>query len=220
MRFIIDCEGPVLDVQPCHWAGYSAACAELGLARMDPASFWRAVRRGAGDGELVRGAKPAKLRDFRRSFDEHRESDECAGCMQPQPGAAAALGVLRRSGQCILVTLGANARARQAILDAADLSVHFSRMKALSADRGRRVDQLGVLSEGDRHTVVAAASESMILAAEEAGLFAVGVCCGAATAARLARAGARCNFADLAELAECLDRNGDDLVAAGLTAPT
>jgi hypothetical protein len=63
---------------------------------------------------------------------------------------------------------------------------------------------------------VAAASAPLILAADEAGLFAVGIASGSCTSARLTRTGARCTFGDLSALADCLTSGGEALRAAGL----
>lgn len=216
MKFILECDGVVLDVQPAYWAAYTAVCAELGAPRIDPAAFWRAIRKGAADGDLVRGVKPTRLRDFRRRFDERLEADEGIAAIEPHSDVGRALATLRQAGECVLVSTGPNRTARQKLLDAANLSVHFSRMKALSEDRGYRIDQLRVLSDGDPQTVVAAASETLILSAEDSELFAAGVASGTCTRPRLTRAGARVVFADLADLAECVAAGADELVSAGL----
>jgi len=217
MRLILECDGVVLDVQPAYWAAYSAVCREKGMPRLDPAAFWRGIRRRAPDGQLVPGARPAALRAFRGQFDERLESDEMLGRLAPLAEVKPALARLAESGECFLVSTGPNRAARQQAMDRHDLSIHFMRMKALSDNRGYRVDQLRVLAENDPRTVVAAAGDGLILTAEEAGLFAVGVASGPCTAARLTRAGARCTFASLSELADSIAAGGDELVAAGWT---
>ena len=87
-------------------------------------------------------------------------------------------------------------------------------------DRGARTAQLTHLAEGDPRCVAACASPSMILAAEAAGLFAVGVASGACSAARLTQAGARCVFADPSALAESIASGARQLVDAGLVPAT
>ncbi|HUU84012.1 MAG TPA: hypothetical protein VM243_10965, partial [Phycisphaerae bacterium] len=188
----------------------------LGLPRIDPGAFWRAVRRGAADGELVRGVKPATLLEFRRCFDDLLESDASLDLALPHADVAAALGTLGRAGECHLVSIGRNRAARQRQLDAHNLSVHFTRMSALRDDRAARQQQLRQLADGDPRAVVAAAGEPTVRAAEAAGLLAVGVASGACTAARFRRAGARCVFADLTELAADVAAGATALTDAGL----
>ncbi|MFQ5490089.1 MAG: HAD family hydrolase [Phycisphaerae bacterium] len=218
MRFIIECDGPVLDVQPAHWAAYSTVCRELGLARIEPVDFWRAVRRGDPDGQLVRGAKPLKIREFRRRYDQCLETDEVIAHMQPHDGSGDALRKLAALAQCNLISPAANRQARQQRLDQHDLSIHFTRMKSLSTDRGYRIDQLRTLSEGDHQSLCVVSSASMILACEEADLFTVGVTTGPCSPARLTRTGARCTFASLADLADDLRARSPALSAAGFVA--
>lgn len=215
MRFIIECDGPVLDVQPAHWAAFSAACQELGLARTDASDFWRAVRRGDNDGQLIRGAKPLKIREFRRLYDQHLQSDEIIAAMQPHDDSTAALRSLANLAQCILIGPATNREARQRLLDGHDLSIHFTRMKSLSPDRGYRIDQLRTLAEGDRQTLCAVSSQSMILACEAADLFAVGIANGPCSHERLTRTGARCIFPTLADLAADLSARCPELTSAG-----
>lgn len=216
MRFLIECDGAVLDAQQCYWDAYSTACEELGMPRTDPAGFWRAIRRGAGDQELVQAASGEKLRKFRVLFDSYVVSEKCVGKMNPQPNVKEALEVLRQSGECILIALPCNREVRQKLLDSFGLSEAFTRMKPLAEDRGRRVDQLRELAESDPQAIVAASTEALVIAGEDAGLFVAGIASGTCTRARLTRAGARVTFSDLADLAECLKRGCEELYDAGL----
>ncbi len=216
LKFLIECDGVLLDSQPAFWEGYCSICAEMGLPKSAPDAYWRAVRRGDPDGELIQGAKPFKLRDYRQRFDEWIETDQAIAAMESHKCAAEAMSRLKDFGECVLVNLGTNREARQAKLDQEGLSIHFSRMKALSPDRGYRVDQLRALCENDPQTVVVAASEALVLIADEAGLFCVGLSCGGCTKARLRRIGARILFADLEALVACVVSGGDELREAGL----
>jgi len=211
----LECDGVVLNPEPSYWAGYSSVCAELGAARLDRASFWRAVRRGAQAGELLPGAKPARVQEYRSRIDACLESPEVMAAMAPHAGVGVALERLRKNGRCSLVSMGGNREGRQRVLDAADLSVHFDQMKALSADRARRVEQLRQLGQAERGCLVAAAGESLLLAAEEADLFVVGVAGGACTSDRLRRFGARCVFNSLEQFVACVESGGAELEAAG-----
>jgi phosphoglycolate phosphatase-like HAD superfamily hydrolase len=206
----------LLDLEPAQWHAYQEVCSELNLPKLDRKSFWMAVRRGAQDGELIRGAKLAQQIEFRRRFDEIVETDECVFLAEPIADVDFALSRLRDLGECVLVSKAPNRTARQKLLDSHDLAIHFTQMKALTTQPGLRVDQLQAIAEGDPRTVVAASDDNLILSTERAGLFSAGIASGASVPARLTRAGARCVFADLGELAGSMSRGGAELVAAGL----
>ncbi|MCP4249543.1 MAG: HAD family hydrolase [bacterium] len=220
MKFILECDGVVLNPEPQYWAAYSVACEALGLPRLDRAAFWRAVRRGTREGQLVRGAKPAQLIEFGRRYSEALDSDAAVAAMAPLSDVAVGLTALGDHGPCYLVSTGPNRQKRQDVLDTHNLAIHFTRMKALSDDRGARTAQLTHLAENNPRCVAACASPSMILAAEAAGLFAVGVGSGACSTSRLTQAGARCVFADAGELADSVAAGARQLVEAGLVPAT
>lgn len=217
MKIILEFDGPVIDVEPVYWAAYSRVVAELELARKDRATFWRLLRRGAGIGEFLLGAKPRHLQRFREAFPELLESDECLSSGAAAEGVADELRALAAGQYALsLVTLGRNGPARQKLLDEADLSVYFTRMSRLAAAPNQRLDQLKELTEGEARVVVAAGSESLVKLAEEANLAAVGIANGPCTARRLTQAGARMTFTDLEGLGEEFATGARNLVAAGL----
>ncbi len=216
MKFIIEADGPVLDVQPIYWAAYSTAVAEIGQARTDPAAFWRIIRRGDRAGLAVRGANPRQLQLYEARIAELIESDDAVAHGRPQPGVTDALRRLGGRGECVMVTLARNRAGRQKILDAEDLAIHFFQMLGLAAETTRRGDQLRAVVDGDPQVMAAAATPSMVRAAVGADLPVVGVTNGASTGRRLTQAGAQCTFADLPELADELDRGAPELVRLGL----
>ena len=220
IRIILELDGPIVDIEPVYWAAYSRVVAGLGLARKERATFWRALRRGGGVGDMLAGAGPRHIQRFREAFPEALEDDECLAEAVAQPGVADELRALR-TGQHVLslVTLGRNAKARQARLDEHDLSVHFTRMTRLSEDRFQRLAQLKELTEDHPRVLVAASCESLVKLANEADLVVVGISNGPCTARRLGQAGARLTFTNLAHLGGEIATGGGNLIAAGLPPP-
>ena len=220
MHLIIELDGPVLNVEPVYWAAYTRIVAELGLARKDRSVFWTLQRRGAGLGEMLLGAKPRHLQHFREGLAAALELEECWAQAVAQPDAADELRALRVGQHALtLVTLGRNAKVRQAQLDAHHLSADFTRMARLAADPFQRLAQLKELTEGRPRVLVAAGTEPLLKLADEAGLVAVGLANGPCTAQRLTRAGARLTFADLHALGEEIVHGAPQLIAAGLLPP-
>jgi len=216
IRVIIECDGPVLDVEPVYWAAYSEAVAAVGLARIDPPRFWRLIRTGAPLEQALVGARKRQIATFQDRFDECLDSDTCLSCSRPQPDAGDALGRLARRGECVLVTVGRNRAARQKQLDEAQLSVHFREMHGLYKDPHRRKDQMHQLAGEHRRVLVAASTVPPVWAAAEAGVLCVGIHNGPATGRRLVQFGAAMSLADLTELADELDAGAPRLATHGL----
>ena len=217
MKIILELDGPMIDVEPVYWAAYSQVAADLGLARKNRVDFWRLIRRGAGIGDMLAGAKPRHVQRFRETFPGALEAEECLATAVAQPGVADELRALRAGQHSLgLVSLGKNAKTRQRRLDEHDLSVHFSRMARLVSDPFQRLTQLEELAEDHTRVLVAAGSESLVKLANEAGLVVVGVFNGPCTARRLTQAGAGLTFGDLEALGEEIATGGHNLVAAGL----
>jgi len=220
MRIIIEFDGPVIDVEPVYWAAYSRVAGELGLARKDRAVFWRLLRRGAGIGDMLTGAKPRHIQRFREAFPEALDLDVCLADGAAREDISGELRALC-AGQHVLslVTLGRNAKARQKLLDANDLSVHFTRMSRLAAEPVLRRAQLQELTEGHARVLVAAASETLVKLGDEAGLFTAGIADGPCAARRLTQAGARLTFRGFGELGNEVATGCRNLIAAGLPPP-
>ncbi|MCK4660229.1 MAG: HAD family hydrolase [Phycisphaerae bacterium] len=220
VRIIIEMDGPIIDVEPIYWAAYSRVVGELGLARKEQAVFWRALRRGSGVGDMLAGAKPRHIQQFREALPQALEHDECLAAGRAWQDVAKELNALH-VGQHVLglVTLGSNARARQKLLDEHDLSVHFTRMVRLADDPFRRLAQLEELAEDHRRVLVAAGSETLVKLANEAGLLVVGISNGPCVARRLTQAGASLTFGDFVALAEEIETGASNLISAGLLPP-
>lgn len=216
MNIIIELDGPVLNLEPGWYASYLDVCGRMGLPRLDQDAYWRHVRRGASDGEILRGAKPAQWREFRAAFDEALTSDDVIRRFEPQANVDEALSRLSRHATTTLVTHGQNREARKAMLDSTGLSDRFGRTLGLPADRTRWKDALIKMVEGDPRVVVVAASEILARAAQSTGQLVVGVSNGACTARRLRSAGADPVFDNLEALADDLDKGSPLLISAGL----
>jgi len=216
MRIIVECDGPVLDVQPAFWAAYGESVAAVGLARTDPARFWRLFRTGAASGELISGAKRRHIATFDERFAAAVESDACLSQCGAQQGADEALRRLTAHAECVLVTVGDNRAARQHRLDKEGLSAHFHEMHGIFRDSSRRAEQLRRLAGEDRRVVVAASTVGLVRATTEAGLVCVGVYNGCVSGRRLTQAGAGDTYADLAELAADLEAGAPRLTTQGL----
>lgn len=216
MHIIIELDGPVLDLEPGWYAAYHQVCGDMGLPRMDQAAYWRLVRRGAPDSEILRGAKPAQWREFRAAFDEAVTEDAIIKRYEPQENVDDSLSRLSRSATTTLVTHGQNREARKAMLDTSGLSDRFGRTLGLPADRARWKEALGSMADGDPRVVIVAASEILARTAQAGGFLVVGVANGACAARRLRSAGADPVFDDLDALADDLEKGSPMLISAGL----
>ena len=219
MRFIIEFEGPIVDVADVYYRLHRDIATELGWSRLDQSTFWRITRREGRGANVLPGAKPAKVEKYHMRLAECLESDAAVEGYQPQPAIDDALTTLARYGACTTVTIGTNAGARRRVLDRANLSRHFLCAQSLHVDPRRRPGELRALAEGDERTVVAAASETVIRAAGGADLFTVGITSGPCTATRLHRAGAAIVYNDLHKLAASLSAGAEDMIRVGLLPP-
>lgn len=218
MNFIIDCDGPIIDVRPVHYNAFREVVAELGWSCLDEATYWRLVRSKGREANLLPGAKPIKHAKLHERFAEVVESTEIAGIGEPHGGRAMkeTIQALARHGRCAVVTLGTNVETRRKVLERHGIGSLLACTERLSDDPRRRPAELTALSQGDRHTIVAASSDAIIRAAREANLFALGISTGSCSAARLHQAGADLVYSGLDELTASLAKGTPDLIAAGL----
>lgn len=218
MNFVIDCDGPIIDVRPVYYAAFRLVVAELGWSCLDEATYWRLLRSKGREANLLPGAKPIKHANLHERFAEVVESPEIANAGQPHGGRAMTktIQALARHGRCAVVTLGTNVETRRKMLDRYNIGSLLACIERLSEDPRRRPAELTALAGGDRHTIVAAASDAIIRAAREANLFALGISTGPCSAARLHQAGADVVYSALDELTASLAKGTPDLIAAGL----
>jgi phosphoglycolate phosphatase-like HAD superfamily hydrolase len=216
VKFIIDLDGPVLAVRQRYLHAYTHAAERVQVAPLPDDTFWRLLRNGAADGRLLKAARPEQARKFRTRMEELLEETEAIALCTEAPGAGDALRRLRRFGELILVTTGSNRFARQSVLDRHDLSVHFARMRGLSAESSLRVAQLTELVDEDTRVLIVAGDEVLVRTAQKAGLVTIGVSNGATGDTILTRAGAQLVYPDLGKLADELESGGEHLLQAGL----
>ena len=216
MKLIIEIEGALVDVAPTHYEVHRRVAAEVGWARLDQATFWRLTRTKGREANLLPGARPVKLKEYHRRFEQCLESDEVLARLGPRARAEEILRDLGRYGELCLITLGSNVEARRRVLERAGLLQHVKQTAALDPDPRLRAGELRAMAGGDPRTVVAATTDPLIRAAGQAGLFTVGVACGACAAPRLERAGADIVYGELRELVQSLTSGAPDLVRAGL----
>lgn len=219
MRFIIEFDGPVMDVRPVYYREHCEVTAELGWSYLDESAFWRTTRTKGEDPSLLPGARPVKLKHYLARFSERLEDDDVVSQYKPHHGVDGVLERLAREGPCCLITLGANLRARQHVLDEADLARFFAKAEKLDPDPRRRPGELKALAAGDPRTVVVASTDSLVRAAGLADLFTVAVTSGCCAARRLHQAGADVVYSHLGALSESLATGSRDLIRAGLLPP-
>jgi phosphoglycolate phosphatase-like HAD superfamily hydrolase len=216
VRFIIELDGPVFDVAPVYYDAHQAVATEVGWSRLERATFWRLWRSKGKEADFLPGAKPVKIAEYQRRFEQLLETDDYSRKYLPQEGIADGLTKLSRHGPCHAVTLGPNVGGRKAVLDRAGLGGKFAGVELLSADPRRRPAELKSLAESDPRALVVACGDALIRAASGAELLTVGLTCGPCAAARLHQAGAGVVYAQLNELLDSLCRGAPDLVRAGL----
>lgn len=216
MRFLLEFDGPVFDPAGVWYAGHQASAAAVGWSRLDQATFWRLTRTKGITSELLPGARENQLAEYLAQFTQQIEADATLGAGTFQEDASTNLPTLARFGPCVLITLGRNVEARTRLLDGARLRRYFERVDCIETDPRRRSAQFTALSAGDRRTIVVAGTDSIIRAANDAGLFTVGIARGTCSVNRLHQAGAGVVYKSLNELADSLKSGAGDLIRAGL----
>lgn len=216
MVILIECEGVLFDISGACYRAFRDAATEVGWSRLDRPTFWRLLRKDGHEANLLPGARPAKLEEFRKRFAERLESDEVLALYELRRDACAALAKLSRRGRHTAVSLGANAAPRRALIAGAGLDHAIPRLESLSPDPRRRPVELRTLATGERRVIVVASTDSLIRSAGAAEMFTVGIADGACLASRLHRAGASIVLAGLDELEASLQQGAVDLIRAGL----
>ena len=219
MNFIVEIDGPVLDVAPAWFRAHREAAAKVGWAALDRPTFWRLTRKQGREANLLRGAKPVKIKAYHTDFDERLETDEIVSACEPHEEIDRVLASLASKGSVRLVTLGSNVDARRAILERHDLMRCVDRFERLTDDPRKRPSELRLLVAGEPRSLVVASSDSLVRAAGEVGVAMVGVPRGPCSADRLHRAGADVMFRDLEDVWEAVVEGSEALERAGLLPP-
>ncbi len=172
---LVELEGGVLDVRARYWRAHQDAIKAIGLTGPTESEFWRLVRTGARDAEIVRHGKDRHVKEYQRVRDELKDSTELMALDEAQPGADVNLKVLKEFGSAHLVTLCRNREGINATLDRLDLWMHFDRKEVLPVSRDRREELLRELAGSGRPTLAVAGTVPFALAAGEAGCRVVGM---------------------------------------------
>ncbi|MGD2109790.1 MAG: hypothetical protein PVI86_10395 [Phycisphaerae bacterium] len=220
MKLIIEIDGPVLDVAPVWYRVHREVAAELDWSTLDQGTFWRQTRKLGREMTPLPGARPVKIKQYFARFDERIEAEEILSECHPHDAVDASLASLATRGTIVFVTLGPNVQARRDTLERHRVLRFATRTEGLNADPRRRPGELRALAGDDRRTLVAAASDSIIRAAGEAGLVTVGIPGGPCNADRLYRAGADVVYKDLEQLRSAIAEGSEELIRAGLLPPT
>ncbi len=208
-------DGPVADVAAMHFRAHQEAARAVGWSCLDERSFWRITRTKGRAADLLRGAKPTKLKQYFLQYDRQVEDDASVALAKLQDQAGNIVQALANYGAKCLLTLGSNKPGRIQVLERAALA-DCGEFEQLNADPRRRPGELKVLGAGDPRCIVLAATDSVVRAAQEAGLFTVGISGGVCAAARLHQAGADVVYANLSGFLDSLASGADDMVRAGL----
>ena len=83
MKLILEIDGPVLDVAPVWYRVHCEVAGAVGWAKLDQPTFWRLTRKQGREADLLRGARPVKLKEYYRRFDERLEADEVLADCEP-----------------------------------------------------------------------------------------------------------------------------------------
>ncbi len=216
MKLIIECEGPVVDVQPVYWAAYGEAIEKAGLARTDPADFWRHIRLGSPLGRVVRGVVGPRVRDIETHFNAAVVAEAAWREAVAREDLLSTLRRLQSQAECILLATSPQRECIQKTLNGAGLSDCFTTMHKLFSEPSRRADQFRAIVDGDPRVAVAAASEAVVRAAADSGVVVAGITNGSCIARRLTSAGAEVCFGDLEELADEFESGAVELRRCGL----
>ena len=218
MNLIIEIDGPVLDVATAWHRVHLEVAAAVGWSALDQATFWRLTRKQGREANLLPGAKPVKLKEYYARFDDRLEADEVVADHEPYDVIDGVLASLSTKGSISLVTLGSNIEARRSVLDRYDLVRFADRIERLDADPRKRSNELRILAAGQKRSLVAAASDSVLRAAGEAGIVAVGIPRGPCSAERLYRASIDLPYLVAAERIHGGTRRKEDQPAASWSA--
>ncbi|NLX12423.1 MAG: hypothetical protein GXY44_02050 [Phycisphaerales bacterium] len=213
---IIEWEGVVVDVRARYWMAHKTAVAKVGYDGPTEDEFWRLLKTGAADGQMVRFGREGKVTDYACMRDEYLRSNELMVKDELLPTVWENLLVLKRLGGCHLVTLCPNIEGVNAALNRLDVWMNFDQKRALPADRERRKQILKDMAGGQRRTLVVAGTVPLAYAAADAGLAVVGMKTGLAFPQRMRQVGVDLFFETLDELTEAMTRHDPQLERLGV----
>lgn len=216
MRILIELEGPLLDVAGAYYEAHKSSTAAVGWSTLDQVTFWRLTRTGAPDAKLVPSARPGKCTQYRAEFEAQLRAAGFRELCALHAGSRDVMVSVARHGSLQVITLLPAGESTAALLGRERLMPPIEGVAELPSDPRARPGAIRELVRGERRAIVAASSETIIRAAREAEVLAVGLSNGPCTSARLHQAGADVVYAALGELASSLSSGAKDLIQAGL----
>lgn len=220
MQFLIELDGPILDVAPRYYRAHQHVQGNLGLPRRETREFWRLIRKGAEIPEIVRPTRPGQLDDYVRQFEQALVNREFLELDVPQPGVREHLARLADLGVCSLIAVRADRQAAQELLDRHELWRSFRSQHLLSQDRSVRLSQMAELIERENQTMAVVSCETMARAARSAGAMVAGISSGPCTPRRLRQAGVDLVVSDLGGLLDAVRSPTAELLRAGFRPPS
>jgi phosphoglycolate phosphatase-like HAD superfamily hydrolase len=221
VKVLVEYDGILCDLRKAWYQAYTDAVRAIGLARCDEETFWRLVRSGSDDGQLVRGARPKQLENFRIAFNASLESDATLHLLQLEADVAPIFASMGATYTLVFVTCGANVAARTPVITA--LNLPADALHGLPAGpTSVRADAVSTLARADAPglpAVVLCSTDTLARAADEAGLTPIGIASGPVAARRLEGSGTRVVYPRLESFEEA--RRGGDahLARLGFAAP-
>jgi len=212
----LEWDGVLTDVIAGYHRAHQSAAAKVGWSALDAVRFRAALRKQGMEAQVLPGAPPLKVKQYREAFTAALESNEVVSATTPLESVPIALRAMTRHAALVWVSLGTNAPARQEVIQRSTIAALFKSGTAIDPDPRKRPAQLRTIAGGEKRVVVAAASEPLIRAAGSAEMIAAGLTTGPTSSARLQQAGADVVYGKLDELAATLNRGAPDLVQAGL----
>jgi len=213
---IVELEGVVLDVRARYWRAHSEAIQAVGFTGPTESEFWRLLRSGATDAQIVRHGKERHVREYRRLRDERIDSSELMELDEAQPDAAANLKLLKEFGTAPLVTLCRNREGINATLNRLDLWISFDRKEVLPESRDRRPELLRELAGPGRPAMALAGTVPLALAANEADCRVVGMKTGLAYPKFMRQVGVDVFYDSLDALTDAITSRDPDLQKIGV----
>jgi phosphoglycolate phosphatase-like HAD superfamily hydrolase len=212
---IVEYEGALVNVRPRYWAAHQEAIAAVGFRGPTEDEFWRLLRTGASDGQMVPHAKTPKVLEYTAIRNARINSSELMELDQGWPGSEVDLKVLKDMGTCHIASLCPNRDGLNAALNRLEVWMYFDKKQVLPADSDRRVEALQEMTGGTR-TMAVAGTVPFAYAANEAGCRVVGMKTGLAFPKQFRQVGVDVFFDSLDDLTEALARHDPDLQRIGV----
>lgn len=212
---IVEYEGALANVRPRYWAAHQEAIAATGFRGPTEDEFWRLLRTGASEGQLVPYAKTPVVLEYTKHRNSRLNDADLIALDEAWPDAAMNLKILKDMGTCHLVSLCPNRDALNAALNRMDVWMYFDKKQMLPADSDRRVQALQDIAAGTR-TMALAGTIPFAYAANEAGCRVVGMKTGLAFPKQLRQVGVDVFFDSLDELTDALARHDPELERIGV----